>query len=77
MRSLDLKKISGRDASGKGLYYSGILDCFAKTLKVEGVRGLYKGLIPVYSRIAPHSMLNLMFWEKLKDLHQQFLEQPS
>lgn len=57
--------------------YSGIIDCFAKTLKAEGVRGVYKGLIPVYVRIAPHSMLNLMFWEKLKYLHQQFLNQPT
>ncbi|XP_034242561.1 solute carrier family 25 member 35-like [Thrips palmi] len=66
-----------RDASGRGLLYSGIFDCFAKTLKAEGVRGLYKGLIPVYSRIAPHSMLNLMFWEKLKYLHQKFIDQPT
>lgn len=65
-----------RDASGRGLMYNGIIDCFAKTLKAEGIRGLYKGLIPVYSRIAPHSMLNLMFWEKLKDLHHHFQHQP-
>lgn len=64
-----------RDSTGKGLLYSGIPDCFAKTLRTEGVRGLYKGLIPVYSRIAPHSMLTLMLWEKLKYLHnQQYLE---
>lgn len=60
-----------RDASGRGLMYNGIIDCFAKTLRTEGIRGLYKGLIPVYARIAPHSMLTLMFWEKLKYLHHQ------
>lgn len=65
-----------RDASGRGLMYSGITDCFAKTLRTEGVRGLYKGLVPVYARIAPHSMLTLMFWEKLKYLYhnQQYLQ---
>ena len=26
--------------------YSGTLDCFRKTLKQEGIRGLYKGTIP-------------------------------
>lgn len=68
---------SARDASGRGTMYSGITDCFGKTLRTEGVRGLYKGLVPVYSRIAPHSMLTLMFWEKLKYLHNhQFPESP-
>ena len=64
-----LSNFTERDASGRGLMYKGIMDCFSKTLNTEGVRGLYKGLIPVYSRIAPHSMLTLMFWEKLKYLY--------
>lgn len=33
----------GVNASGKGIYYSGVIDCFVKILKTEGFRGFYKG----------------------------------
>lgn len=33
----------GVNASGKGIYYSGVIDCFVKILKIEGLRGFYKG----------------------------------
>ena len=29
--------------TGKGLRYSGMLDCLSKTIKKEGLAGLYKG----------------------------------
>lgn len=33
----------GVNASGKGIYYSGVIDCFIKIFKIEGFRGFYKG----------------------------------
>lgn len=62
----------GIDKNGKGILYRGITDCFVKTLKIEGVRGLYKGFISNFCRVAPHTVLNLTFWEQLKkvrDVH--------
>lgn len=56
----------GLDKSGKGLLYNNIFDCFYKTVKAEGFRGLYKGFVPNYWRAAPHTILNLCFWEQFK-----------
>lgn len=51
---------------GKGLYYSGVLDCMWKIIKTEGPMGLYKGFWPNYLRIAPHSTLVLLFYDQAK-----------
>ncbi|PRW56809.1 mitochondrial uncoupling 3 [Chlorella sorokiniana] len=39
--------------------YRGMLHCFTATLRAEGVRGLYAGFIPTWSRLAPWQ---LCFW---------------
>lgn len=62
----------GVDAKGKGIYYSGVVDCFIKILKTEGVAGLYKGFWPHYMRIGPHSMLVLVFFDELKAIRKKF-----
>lgn len=56
----------GLDQKGRGLLYNNIFDCFYKTYKAEGMRGLYKGFVPNYWRAAPHTILNLTFWEQFK-----------
>ncbi|KAL5290556.1 SLC25A34.2 family protein [Megaselia abdita] len=56
----------GMDANGKGLLYNNLIDCFVKTFKVEGIAGLYKGFVANYWRAAPHTILNLTFWEQFK-----------
>ncbi|XP_062544767.1 solute carrier family 25 member 35-like [Armigeres subalbatus] len=62
----------GVDAKGKGLYYKGVVDCFFKILKTEGVAGLYKGFWPHYMRIGPHSMLVLVFFDELKAIRKRY-----
>lgn len=62
----------GVDVNGKGLLYRNFVDGFVKTFRYEGVRGLYKGFVPMYWRIGPHTILNLTFWDqfkKLKDIY--------
>lgn len=61
-----LSNFEGINAQGKGLMYSNIIDCFIKTLRVEGFWALYKGFSANYMRIAPHTMLNLVIWEQFK-----------
>ncbi|KAK5624152.1 hypothetical protein CRENBAI_002458 [Crenichthys baileyi] len=56
---------------GKGLLYNGFTDCFSKTLKKEGLTGLYKGLGASYFRLGPHTILSLFFWDELRKLHQK------
>jgi len=50
---------------GKGTLYSGVTDCFAKILRTEGFFGLYKGLIPHYARVAPHTIMLLVLFDQL------------
>ncbi|XP_058791493.1 solute carrier family 25 member 35-like isoform X2 [Phymastichus coffea] len=52
------------DAHGKGVLYSGLFDAFYKIFKTEGITGLYKGVFPTWLRIAPHTVLCLVFYEK-------------
>ncbi|XP_059607705.1 solute carrier family 25 member 35-like isoform X2 [Phlebotomus argentipes] len=56
----------GVDEKGRGLLYRNIFDCFLKTFKCEGLRGLYKGFRPMFYRAAPHTILNLTFWDMFK-----------
>ncbi|GAB1606093.1 solute carrier family 25 member 35-like [Argonauta hians] len=56
----------GVDVSGKGLYYTGPLNCFSKIFKSEGVWGFYKGWGPSFFRLVPHTILSLVFWTELR-----------
>ena len=56
----------GVNEHGKGILYTGVIDCFKKVLKKEGVWGFYKGWGPQLMRLGPHSVLSLTFWDLLK-----------
>ena len=49
--------------SSERLLSRGIVECFLKIARTEGVYGLYKGTTAVYFRAAPHTLLNLVFWD--------------
>ena len=40
--------------------YSGMPDCFAKTMAREGVTGFWTGLPTYYFRVGPHAVIVLM-----------------
>jgi solute carrier family 25 protein 34/35 len=42
---------------GRGTLYTGWLDCARKTVRAEGVRGLYKGFLAHYLRLGPHTIV--------------------
>ncbi|XP_070558897.1 mitochondrial substrate carrier family protein ucpB-like [Ptychodera flava] len=53
----------------KGEYkYKNSFDCFFKTLKSEGPLGLYKGFIPNWVRIGPHTVISLFLFEQFRKL---------
>ncbi|XP_029375089.1 solute carrier family 25 member 35 isoform X2 [Echeneis naucrates] len=60
------------DHLGKGELYKGFVDCFSKTVRKEGLTGLYKGLGASYFRLGPHTILSLFFWDELRKLYQQY-----
>ena len=43
-----------------------MLDCARKIVTQEGPLGFYKGVLPHYLRLGPHTILTFVFWEQLK-----------
>lgn len=54
------------DELRKGRLYHGFSDCLVKVCQTEGVLGLYKGMGPVFLRLAPHTVLSMVFWDMLR-----------
>lgn len=57
---------------GKGTLYSGYWDCVSKIYKTEGIYAFFKGIGPMYFRLGPHSVLCLLFWDKLQSTYNNF-----
>ncbi|KAK1800068.1 hypothetical protein P4O66_006566 [Electrophorus voltai] len=54
------------DKLKRGHFYTGFLDCLLKVWRVEGVLGLYKGMGPVFIRLAPHTVLSMFLWDIMR-----------
>ena len=50
------------------LPYSGVPDCFAKSIAKEGVTGLWAGLPTYYFRVGPHVIITLLAAEQFRRL---------
>lgn len=57
-----------RDENGVGRFYKSSIDCLSKTIRKEGFWSLYKGFIPIWSRMAPWSMTFWLTWEEIRKL---------
>ncbi|XP_008473311.1 solute carrier family 25 member 35-like, partial [Diaphorina citri] len=66
----------GVDQHGKGLLYKSYMDCVRQTFKQEGIQGLYKGILPCYLRIGPHTVLSLVFWDMLRGIQAKYSKPP-
>ena len=53
------------DENGK-MPYKNLADCFMSILKANGPLGFYKGFIPIWSRFAPTTCLQLIIYDQLK-----------
>ncbi len=52
--------------NSNGVYpYNGVFDCFMKSIKREGVIGLWVGYPTFYFRVAPHAMIALLILDFL------------
>lgn len=51
-----------------GALYAGLLDCAQKTVAAEGLGALWKGLVPHFVRIGPHTVLTLVLLEQVRAL---------
>ncbi|KAH8379012.1 hypothetical protein KR009_002616 [Drosophila setifemur] len=53
--------------------YSGTLDVLAKVVKNEGVFALWKGFTPYLCRVAPHTVVSLLFLEQLNKAYNKLM----
>ncbi|KAH0778467.1 hypothetical protein KY290_004894 [Solanum tuberosum] len=60
--------VTGDGRSKAPLEYTGMIDAFRKTVKYEGVRALYKGLVPNSVKIVPSISIAFVAYEQVKDL---------
>jgi solute carrier family 25 oxoglutarate transporter 11 len=52
-----------------GVYpYKGTLDCAVKVIQKEGALALWKGFTPYFLRLAPHTVITFMIFERMKQL---------
>lgn len=56
------------DAVGQAVAYKGMIDCFRRTVKEEGVQALFKGLWPNYLKVVPSIAIMFVCYENIKDL---------
>ncbi|KAG9156734.1 hypothetical protein Leryth_026449 [Lithospermum erythrorhizon] len=63
----DASSIVTGDGRGKvPLEYTGMIDAFRKTVRYEGVRALYKGLVPNTVKVVPSIAIAFVTYEQVK-----------
>lgn len=50
------------------VYKTGILGTFGQIIKAEGLRGIYRGILPEYFKVVPSIGIVFMTYEKLKQV---------
>ncbi|KAA0711705.1 Solute carrier family 25 member 34 [Triplophysa tibetana] len=50
----------------RGRLYGGFVDCVMKVTASEGIVALYKGMTPVFVRLAPHTVLSMLLWDVMR-----------
>ena len=53
-------------AAGEAPLYRGMVDCFTKTIRNEGVTALWNGFIPAWARVGPRVVIIFITMEQLK-----------
>ena len=54
--------------AGVGAKYSLPADAVKKCVQTEGIRGLYKGFLPNWMRIGPHTIVTFFVFEQLRNM---------
>lgn len=50
--------------------YTGTINAMVKVVKNEGFLNLWKGVIPYFARIGPHTVLTFIALEKFNELYK-------
>jgi solute carrier family 25 phosphate transporter 23/24/25/41 len=62
--------LQAQGMGGVPLKYNGMFDVIRKTLELEGIRGMYKGLTPNLMKIAPAAGISWFVFEESKRILQ-------
>lgn len=68
---LDLvrRRIQLEGAGGRAhVYKTGLFGTFSHIIRTEGLRGLYRGILPEYYKVVPSIGIVFMTYEKMKQL---------
>ncbi|KAE8056039.1 hypothetical protein FH972_012841 [Carpinus fangiana] len=60
--------VAGEGRSKAALEYTGMVDAFRKTVRHEGFRALYKGLVPNSVKVVPSIAISFVTYEIVKDI---------
>lgn len=52
--------------------YTGALDVFNKIIRHEGPFALWKGFLPYYARLGPHTVLVFIFLEQMNKAYRKY-----
>ena len=69
MNPFDVAKsriMNQRAAPDGALQYTGMFDCFAKSVRAEGITCLWKGFFPSYARVGPRVVVIFLMLEELR-----------
>lgn len=62
-------RIMNQKVVGKnGTLYRGAVECLVKTVKTEGIFGLYKGFLPNWLRAGPQTLITFCIFEQLRKI---------
>lgn len=61
-------RLQAQGSAGRPVKYRGMADVFSRTLRHEGVAGLYKGLLPNLVKLAPAAGISWYVFESTKRL---------
>ena len=64
---IDVVKTRMMNQDPRNPTYRGSVDCLVRTLRSEGWRGLYKGFLPTWARLAPWQ---LAFWTSYEQIRR-------
>jgi len=59
-------RMQASGSSGHPQIYTGVLDVATKTLKHEGIRGFYRGLVPTLAKVVPAVSISYVVYEDCK-----------
>ncbi|CAA2977634.1 mitochondrial adenine nucleotide transporter ADNT1-like [Olea europaea subsp. europaea] len=60
--------VTGDGRNKASLEYTGMIDAFRKTVRYEGFRALYKGLVPNSVKVVPSIAIAFVTYEQVKDI---------